>query len=218
MDWLDDGYHKFGNNWWTNQDCPKAYTYADLDASYSKEYFDQGSHPDGIRAEDLYFYMQEIFSSIFKRPFQSVLEIGGGSGELTKQFDSRELFYLVMEGTKAGYDKLVEQGIPPNKIIFQDLRRVSNFFTYPKFDMVVCTEVAEHIEPWFASKVVELCVSNADIIWFSAADQNRLPHYHHPNEAPIEAWDKMFKFFNFDYGELDGRHDRADRLYYSSAN
>lgn len=74
--------------------------------------------------------------------------------------------------------------------------------------------MAEHIEPWFASKVVENCTRHANAVWFSAAKGDARPHYHHSNEAPIEAWDRLFAFFGFTFGVvLDGRYGRADRLY-----
>ncbi|MGK9369481.1 hypothetical protein ACSSWA_11325 [Melioribacter sp. Ez-97] len=85
-----------------------------------------------------------------------------------------------------------------------------------KFDIVMCTEVIEHIEPFFASKIVDLCTAHADVIWFSSADRNRQPHYHHINEVSKEVWDNIFAFFGFNHFiELNRLHGRADRLYLS---
>lgn len=86
-----------------------------------------------------------------------------------------------------------------------------------RFDLVMCTEVAKHIEPFFASKIVENCIDHSDVIWFSAAVRNRPPHYHHSNEVDISAWDNIFAYFGYNlFIPLNGMHGRADRLYISS--
>lgn len=210
-----DEYHSYGSHWWTNEECPASYKYSDLNSLYSEDYFESDAHPNEKQAEELYKYMQEIYKTNFNKEFETILEIGGGSGELSKQFDNNGVWCLTIEGTLSGYKKLLSMGIPSRGIRYLDIRKINinNLTHYPKLDIVVCTEVAEHIEPWFASKVVDLCASNSDVVWFSAADKNRPSHYHHPNEAPIWAWDNIFEFFGFGYIELDERYDRADRLY-----
>lgn len=210
-----DEYHPYGSHWWTNEDCPSAYKYSDLNSLYSQEYFESEAHPGEEQAKELYKYMQAVYKDNFHKEFELVLEIGGGSGQLSKQFDNNGVWCLTLEGTLAGYKKLLNVGIPSRGIRYIDIRKINdlNYYSGFNFDIVVCTEVAEHIEPWFASKIVELCVNSSDVVWFSAADKNRPSHYHHPNEAPIWAWDNIFDFFGFRYIELDGRYDRADRLY-----
>ena len=80
----------------------------------------------------------------------------------------------------------------------------------------MCTEVAEHIEPFFASKIVENCILHSEVVWFSAADRNRRAHYHHSNEQEIEVWDNLFAHMGFPfYVPLNGMYDRASRLYFS---
>ena len=209
----DLGYHPYGNSWWTFEDCPKAYTYADINTDYGEEYFNSNDHPGVTQAVDLYNYMQEVYRNNFGKEFKTVLELGGGSGELSRQFDLNKVWARTIEGTQAGKKKLLEKGIPYHGIDGRDIRKINYYFAYKDYDLVVCTEIAEHIEPWFASKLVEVCTNSSDVVWFSAADQNRPAHYHHPNEAPIWAWDNIFEFFGYRYLELDGRHDRADRLY-----
>jgi len=207
----DLGFHSYGNNWWTNEECPSAYSYSNLNKSYTEEYFESEYHVNRSQAENLYNYMQEIYLTNIGKNFDSVLEFGCGSGELTDQLHEHDLSFCVIEGSAAGFYKLMYKGYKFPNVLRRDLRKIENLSL--NVDLVICTEVAEHIEPWFASKIVEACINNSNVVWFSAADKDRPAHYHHPNEAPIWAWDNIFKFYGYKYIELDGRFDRADRLY-----
>lgn len=204
----------FSHKWWTDHPGDShAYTYSDPNVEYDRDYFDSEHHPSERVAQELYSYMQQSYKEITGRYFKSVLELGSGGGELALQFNEDNLDFLTIEGSSFGVEKLISKGIERRYIIQTDVRLLN--FLYEKFDLVVCTEIAEHIEPWFASKVVENCVNHSDFVWFSAANAEMNPHYHHPNVAPIEAWDNIFKLFGFSYKILDNRHDRAARLYYA---
>lgn len=209
----NDGYHSYGRMWWTNPDCPYAYKYLSLDSLYPSEYFGENiGHPDEQASSLLYEYMQATYYAIFENSFNSILELGTGGGEITTQFHKHQLDYIAVEGTTAGIDKLHKIGIDPNKIIKANLKFFNGVDR--KFDLVMCTEVVEHLEPWFASKIVDNCVKHADIVWFSAATGTNPPHYHHMNEVPLEAWDNIFAHFGFNYFiKLNGCMGRADRIY-----
>lgn len=214
VDSRDDGYHKYGSFWWTNTDCPYAYKYLHLDSLYPSCYFQPGGgHPNVYKSRELYEYMQHIYTTIFGVQFNSILELGCGGGEITSQFEYHNLDYLAVEGTDAGVQQLVNIGIQPQRIIKSDLRLFKGIDR--TFDMVMCTEVAEHLEPPFSSKIVELCTSHSNVVWFSAAEPNcNAPHYHHPNEMWIECWDNLFAFFGFNkFAILNDLHGRAKRLY-----
>ncbi len=160
--------------------------------------------------------MQETFSAVFGVKSTSVLELGTGGGEITLHFHKASLDYQAVEGTEAGAKKLLSAGIPEARISLQNLK-----FMKPlgrTFDLVMCTEVAEHIEPWFASKLVSNCVEHGDVVWFSAAKGDAPPHYHHMNEVPIEAWDNIFAHFRFTYHiALNQTLNRADRIYLNAS-
>lgn len=210
----DTGFHSYTPYWWTNTDCPVAYKYLHLDSLYPPFYFQPGGgHPNEYVANDIYQYMQYVYKNTFNKQFSSVLELGCGGGEITTQFAKNNLDYIAVEGTDAGVRQLINVGIDPTKIIKSDLRLFKGIDR--KFDVVMCTEVAEHLEPSFASKIVELCVSHADAVWFSAAEPLvNGPHYHHPNELYIECWDNLFAFFGFNkFAELNNMHSRGQRLY-----
>ncbi len=208
----DNGYHRFGNDWWTQPKCPLSFKYLSIDLMYPDAYFIDHGHPNSNISDDIVDYMCDMYSVLFDRKLESVLELGSGGGEITKALASRNLDFVTVEGTKGGVRRLKEIGIPPERIILQNLKFMPRLGR--RFDLAMCTEVAEHIEPFFASKIVDNCIFHADAVWFSAADRNRRPNYHHSNELPIEAWDNLFAHMGFpQFVELDGRHGRASRLY-----
>lgn len=213
----DKGYHSYSNTWWSNLNCPYCYQYFDIDSMYENSYYKSDGavgHPSTKIAEDIYTYMQNIYKMLFGKKFKNILELGTGGGEITYQFFRDGLDLTAVEGTCEGVKRLESIGIPKDNIIHTDIKLLKPI--NKKFDLVMCTEVAEHIEPWFASKVVENCIIHSDIVWFSAADANRPAHYHHINEVGIEAWDNIFAYMGFPlFIELDKRHSRADRLYIS---
>jgi 2-polyprenyl-3-methyl-5-hydroxy-6-metoxy-1,4-benzoquinol methylase len=217
IDKKDIGYHSYSNNWWNDLSCPYCYQYFDIDSMYESSYYNSDSstgHPDNKVAKDIYNYMQNIYKTLFGDNFKTILELGTGGGEFTYQFVNNGLDVVAVEGTIEGVKHLKSIGVPNNNIIHSDIK-----FLKPvnkKFDIAMCTEVAEHIEPWFASKIVENCIIHSDVVWFSAADINRPAHYHHMNEVGIEAWDNIFAHMGFPiFIELDKRYSRADRLYIS---
>ena len=213
----DKGFHGFGTQWWSNTECPYAYKYLSLDMMYTQSYFESAGagHPSYESAKQLYIYMQYIYKSLFGEKFKSILELGTGGGEITRHFFEANLELLAIEGTTHGIEKLLKLGLAPEQTLKRNLK-----FLEPlnrKFDIAMCTEVAEHIEPWFASKVVSNCVEHSDVVWFSAAKGDYRPHYHHINEAPIQAWDNIFANFGFRFHiALNGTMGRADRVYFNS--
>lgn len=210
----DDGHHPYGNDWWVNRACPFAFKYLALDALYPTGYFSLEGHPDTATGRAIYEYMQKVFRDVFGRPFASVLELGTGGGEITREFALHELDYLAVEGTTAGVATLAKNGIDMARVVHADLKFLPDLKR--SFDLVMCTEVAEHIEPFFASKLVDNCIRHGDVVWFSAADRNRRAHYHHINEQDIEVWDNLFAHMGFPfYIALSGLHERASRLYFS---
>ncbi len=211
----DTGYHRFGNDWWLRPACPHSFKYLNIDTLYPDAYFDGHGHPELAAARDLVDYMQDVFRAVFGRELRSVLELGSGGGEITKVMSDRGFDFVTVEGAQAGVRRLHDIGVAPERVRRHNLKFMPTLER--TFDLTMCTEVAEHIEPFFASKIVENCIRHADAVWFSAADRNRAAHYHHIAELPIAAWDNLFAHMGFrHFVELDGRHERASRLYMRS--
>lgn len=215
-------YHSFGNSWWINEECPYSYKYLSLDSLYPADYYDvekeNRGHPDVNMGRELYRYMQEIYQKVRGRRFVSVLELGTGGGEITRIFQENHRFsFVAVEGSKEGFKRLVQSGIDEGRILRYNLKFLPDL--HQSYDIVMCTEVAEHIEPFFASKIVDNCVRHSDYVWFSAADRCRMPHYHHSNEQSIEVWDNLFAHMGLPfYVPLSGLHSRASRLYLKEFN
>jgi hypothetical protein len=208
----NSGYLAEGNDWWWNTTSVHSYQYFSIDPLYPPDYFQSPSHPSPAVSADLYSYMQDCFQRLSGQRFRSVLELGTGGGEITREFRSDNLDFVAVEGTTAGFERLVAQGIPEERIVRSDLRRLRPLGR--QFDLVMCTEVAEHIEPFFASKIAENCVLHAPVVWFSCADRNRPAHVHHPNEQELYVWDNLFAFMGHSVSvHLDNRHARAGRIY-----
>ena len=101
---------------------------------YPCEYFNSKTgHPTSEIALDLYTYMQKIFQLIFERSFNSILELGSGGGEITSQFYKNNVDFVTVEGTRCGVAKLLEVGIPKDRIIFQDLKFMQPLEIYMMF-------------------------------------------------------------------------------------
>lgn len=70
------------------------------------------------------------------------------------------------------------------------------------FDLALCIEVAEHLQPKYADTLVENVARSADMVFWSAAvpGQHGLCHY---NEQPWEYWYAKWKAQGFDLHPLN---------------
>jgi len=70
-----------------------------------------------------------------------------------------------------------------------------------KFDLAVCLEVLEHVEPEYANIFVENLTGLSDQILVSAAQPGQGGHYH-VNCQPKEWWLSKFMEFNYGYDDV----------------
>lgn len=100
--------------------------------------------------------------------------------------------------TVHGYDipelDISERNIKPEEFTAADLSKVIKLSR--KFDLVVSTEVAEHIPDQFAVNFIENLINAGELILFSAATpyQGGLGHV---NENWVEYWNLIFNKFGY---------------------
>lgn len=186
--------------WWFDASFAHSFTLFDLDGFYEENYFGK----DHVPAEVVDVYVDCIVhyaELMLGRPLQSVLELGCGGGWFTEGFLRKSLDVMAVEGTRVGYERTLKRGIPKERVLRHDLRKPLSLGR--TFDIVVCTEVAEHIECPFSSQLVTTIVEHGKVVWFSyAAPGENTAHYHHANEQPEKFWRNLFRFNEFGMSRL----------------
>jgi SAM-dependent methyltransferase len=191
----DRGYLKQRQNWWFDPAFPHSFELFDLDAFYEEPYY-ASDHvgPDTVRA-----YVDAVLhygERLRGRPVRSVLECGCAGGWFTEEFLRRGIDVFAVEGSSAGVQRTRARGVPAKNVQQHDLRRPLQLER--RFDIAVCTEVAEHIECPFSGQLVQNLVSHSDVVWFSfePPDTNEAK-YHHSNEQPAMFWINLFRFYGY---------------------
>jgi hypothetical protein len=186
--------------WWFDPDFPHAFEILDLDGFYEEHYF-AADHVDLSTAEKYVELVIGYGTGVLGRPVESVLELGARGGWFSERFWARRLDLIAVEGTVVGHRQIVERGVPSTRVVRHDLRRPLDLGR--TFDVVVCTEVAEHIEAPFSSQLVETIVRHGSACWFSfARPGENEAHYHHPNEQPEIFWRSLFAFLGWEMTSL----------------
>jgi hypothetical protein len=117
----------------------------------------------------------------------SVLDLGCNIGAWLSVFrDNGVLDVIGIDGDNM-LDSLV---IPKNNFCSFDLTKPIQ--TYKPFDMVLCLEVAEHLEEQYADTLIDTAILHSDLIIWSAATKGQ-GGYNHVNEQPVEYWIEKFK-------------------------
>ncbi len=187
-------------NWWFDTNFPHAFTIYDLDSFYDCDYF-RDDHVDAENVQCYVDYVLDYGRSFLGYEPASILELGCGGGWFTEEFIRRGLDIVAVEGSLDGCQKTLSRGVPPAKLIRHDLRLPLTLNR--SFDIVVCTEVAEHIEPPFSSQLINNIVNHSKLVWFSFEEPGtNEAHYHHCNEQPEKFWRNLFAFFNYKMASL----------------
>lgn len=118
---------------------------------------------------------------------RSVLDVGCGTGTWLRAIQDRgqaEVFGI--DGVNIPAEKLL---FDPKCFRHCDLTSPINLER--KFDVVICLEVAEHLEATFAPVLIQTLTRHADMVVFSAACPNQ-PGEHHVNCQWPEYWQGLF--------------------------
>jgi hypothetical protein len=189
----DAGWLGEKENWWFDLSFPHSYSIFDLDSFYEENYFKR-DHVGSQVVQKYVTHVLEYGRRILGRDVHSVLELGCGGGWFTEEFLKRGVEIFAVEGTHGGYNRTLNRGVPANVLLRHDLRKPLDLNR--TFDIIVCTEVAEHIECPFCSQFVQNIINHGNLVWFSFEEPaTNEAHYHHCNERPEKFWLNLFKFY-----------------------
>ncbi|MEO2006817.1 MAG: class I SAM-dependent methyltransferase, partial [Candidatus Poribacteria bacterium] len=183
------------HNWWFDADEADAFEMFDLDGFYSNRYY-RADHVHRLVVEVIVTALLAVVRDTLGRDVHSVLDLGCGAGQFTKAFLDGGIDTTAVEGSKAGVARAVQRGVPGSRLLRHDLRLPLRLER--RFDMVMCTEIAEHIEPPFSSQLIHTISEHSDVCWFSSEPPGtNQDHLHHCNEQPDVFWINLFRFYGF---------------------
>ena len=137
--------------------------------------------------QEAYHVIAEALHQTF--PFQSVVDIGCGPALVLHHLLARGKFVAGIEGSRDAWDVMPED--VQREVWQRDLRTWdTDSDGFEPRDLVICTEVAEHLEAEYADKLVHdvvSCVQEDGHIFFTGAvpGQGGLDHV---NEQPRWYW------------------------------
>lgn len=178
--------------WWFDGNNEDSYSIFNLDSLYNERYF-QGEHLSEDICEQIVKISKQVYTSLSGKELRTVLEAGSGGGWITKKYMEANIDIVGIEGSSAGYNKCQSLGL--TNVRRHDLRTPLSLSK--KFNMVISTEVAEHIEPPFVGTYVKNLTDHSDLIWFSYNPHDA--HLNHSNCMPEKYWTNVFSFFGFEY-------------------
>jgi SAM-dependent methyltransferase len=162
----------------------------DRTAIYQKLHSGQLESEEAINIQSAQKILQILFRHV--KP-ESVLDVGCGLGtwlSVANALGAKNI--LGLDGPWLDKARL---RIPSDKAVTLDLAKPFNLGR--RFDLVICLEVAEHLESSAAHGFIESLTMHADVILFSAA----IPLQggdHHVNEQWPGYWCDLFKAQNYE--------------------
>jgi SAM-dependent methyltransferase len=150
------------------------------------------------------YFNEEIFStdydalanaifSIYKP--KEIAEFGCGPGHLTRALAKLGVGIVALDGF-ASPDFNGYSDVKFYKMDLNDGTLLSEFLKGKQFDMAICTEVAEHLQPSSSEHLIKCLTSCAPIVIFSAAVPGQGGHGH-INCADRGFWHQLFVKYNF---------------------
>jgi len=157
--------------------------------------------------------ISELARSIYERYApESVIDFGCGAGMWLKEFVALGVKEAV--GIDGSSSAINESGNLENvSIIRHDLRQ--RWKAPHKYDLCLCLDVIEHLEPVYDENLIWSCVNASDTIVFSSPPPGQGGEMH-LNERPISYW--VEKFFRYGYILMDTLRPNFDSLSVTEKN
>jgi len=194
----DCGYLNDNSHWWFNSANKLAYSIFDTNAVYPDEYYANNHNIDKGAIANYAILAFDLYKQIKGGEPTSILDAGCAGGWFVKEFERLGKFVVGLDASASAIKRCAKNGVT-STIHHIDLRKRLQLGR--RFDMVCCSEVAEHVEPPFASMLVENLVNHSDVIIWSHCrpGEHAKPHIHHPNEQPDIFWINLFAFYGYSY-------------------
>lgn len=168
----------------------RAETLASDDELYSEEYF--ANAIDGGAAKSAPIIAADLIEAIHPR---SVVDVGCGTGQLLMAFRDQQVPGRGLEFAPAGIKICKSRGL--------DVQRFDIEHDQPvdwRADLVVSTEVAEHLPPHAADRYVDLLCGIAATVFITAAIPGSTGT-DHVNEQPNSYWIEKFSRRGYQFME-----------------
>lgn len=121
---------------------------------------------------------------------KKVIDVGCATGDLVKRFLDLGVDAWGLEGSQNAFPFLE---IPTERFLLYDLRLP---VVVGHYDLVICFEVLEHIEPEYADRLVRTLCIMSDRLLLSAAPPGCGGHYHVNCQLP-EYWVEKFNEYGY---------------------
>ncbi len=157
-------------------------------ANYDQAFFER--QRDGSRASS------EIVAQLVLEEFprtQTIVDVGCGSGAWASAFLAKGRTVLGIDGAYVDLNRLF---IPPSMFSAVDLNTPPPARQIGNFDLAICVEVAEHLNPEKEVDFIDFLTTLAPIVLFGAAipGQGGVGHI---NEQWQSHWVSLFERFGF---------------------
>lgn len=174
------------------------------DTAYSRSYY---KTIEGLESESVEIIAEWICSNLDVR---RVLDVGCGPGHLMAALHRRGVHVYGVDISTAAESIVIAKGLPFQRF---DLTGESQLPGSP-WDLVVCCEVAEHLQEKYAVTLVEKLTEAGDVIFMTAAEPNPngVTGLYHYNEKPNEYWIRLMEEAGW---RLDARATRNAREYFA---
>ena len=162
-----------------------AYAASDVIEAPSDDYaclMERIDEVEGVQAEWLGEYLYKLIKP------RSVIDWGCASGLYLLPFSWHDVQVCGIDSEPTAGSKLA-----PNEFYCMDIRRP---IVTDKYDLALCIEVAEHLQPEYADALVDNVTRSANIVFWSAARPGQGGHHHH-NEQQISYWAAKFAMRGF---------------------